>query len=113
MTYLQETFNTVRDHLLAQNEQCRGANSQGIVACRYWNKDTGLKCAVGVLIPERLYTPEIEGAEVDEVNLLCEMGWTGDQVNLLMDLQWIHDNREPKAWRRELTRAAAEWGLEA
>lgn len=51
----QAVFNTVAEHLLRQ-----GRKSLDNFACAY-RGENGAKCAVGVVIPDTLYEPEIEG----------------------------------------------------
>lgn len=51
----QKTFDTVVQHLRAQGQQAIVDGS-----CCYRTAD-GLKCAVGALIPDEAYTPDIEG----------------------------------------------------
>lgn len=54
----QEIYDTVINHLRAQ-----GQRAMGTVGCAYRGAG-GTKCAVGVLIPDELYDPAIEGRSV-------------------------------------------------
>lgn len=51
---------TIRDHLTKQKARAVLPNGQ---SCVYRDED-GNKCAIGCLIPDELYTPEVEGMTV-------------------------------------------------
>jgi len=86
----QEIFNKVADHLLTQGKP---ALFDEIGDCAYRGQD-GSMCAVGCLIPDELYTPEMELKSVDTL-LKAEFvlpGFFYDNYTLLSDLQIIHDS---------------------
>jgi hypothetical protein len=86
----QEIFNKVADHLLTQGKP---ALFDEIGDCAYRGQD-GSMCAVGCLIPDELYTPEMELKSVDTL-LNAEFvlpGFFYDNYTLLSDLQRIHDS---------------------
>ena len=95
----QEIFTKVKNHLLTQNRRAM----QRLV-CRY-RTDEGLKCAIGCLIPDNLYTAKIEFITV---NVLCAGGVEGfDYLKqfdkyFLRRLQVIHDNVDVENWESEL-----------
>ena len=111
----QEIVTKVARHLLRQRKKAR-ENGR----CRYRTK-TGLRCAIGCLIPKRLYNPIIDDP-VDAVLAgdFCEsrghddpgedkafeigrkIGLTYRNFRLLSSLQNIHDQRSPGDWREEL-----------
>lgn len=64
----QEVFNTVARHLLKQGKPAATKNSH---YCKYRVKVGGhvLKCAVGVLLPDKLYDEALEGASVKDGDL--------------------------------------------
>ncbi len=127
---LQEIFDKVRTHLLTQGEQCAfGGN------CKY-RGDNGKMCAVGCLIPDALYNPEIEdvgvrvhfqklfrkafGGAKQKIlhNILkeCVPGFYPEETNaaykLLVDLQNVHDQYENAGdWPAELRVVAGKYGL--
>jgi hypothetical protein len=123
----QKVFDTVVAHLLTQNEQCR-STLKGVNTCAYRGK-FGLKCAVGVLIPDEVYSPIIEGESVNEIFDPQEASddgemrealtrvkkairlRTNDERYMLESLQMIHDNFEPDQWQYELRKLAAELRL--
>jgi hypothetical protein len=86
----QEIFNTVAKHLITQGKPARGTNEN---ASCYYRRD-GLMCAVGVLIPNGVYTSEMEHRDVSE--LLIDFPDTLGPIlaaneDLLMQLQNVHD----------------------
>ena len=93
-----ETFNKVKKHLLNQKE--RAMNSHG--ACSYFN-DSGLKCAVGCLIPESLYESTIEGICIEDIikntdHFKCNKELEKHDIELLKELQYIHDETPIEIW---------------
>lgn len=56
---MQEVFNKVVRHLLTQKQKARVGTT-----CMYKTPE-GLKCAVGCLIPDELYSQDIEGKPAD------------------------------------------------
>ena len=134
---LQWIFDKVAAHLLIQKEKSEDfsrIDQYGKPECRYRNAD-GLKCAVGCLIPDELYTSIIEGAGVHVLwyykqnpDLLIEhkqesvkallkiledqLGeLTERNVNLLTRLQGIHDEMKESEWRNELKWVAFDYEL--
>jgi len=102
MSYtLQEIFSKVESHLLTQNKQ-----SRGVSGCKYRYRN--LKCAVGCLIPDELYTKSIEGKGIFglDKNLTYPLFKNKDDIDkgmfLLKELQHVHDNSEPCYWKSEL-----------
>jgi hypothetical protein len=109
----QEIFDKVHTHLLTQRT---AAIENGSCAYRAGTQT----CAVGALIPDALYTTEIEGASVATLisqgasvatlisqgdtcphhqlaTTLKQAGFTPDQYPLLRDLQRVHDRLLPRA----------------
>lgn len=101
----QEIFDTVARHLLTQMAKAvRGRSPAGGPddSCMY-RAPSGRKCAVGCLIPDSVYTPNIEGASVcatvEGQALFPEMHSILERLNLLersklkliVELQDVHD----------------------
>lgn len=116
----QELFDKVATHLLTQN-----AKSLDDDSCQYRNPE-GLACAVGCLIPEDEYTPQIERLSVAELYgyhndilgeyqerrlmlaiLLSAAGVKEGHLELLRELQIIHDCCDMSIWKSELKHIAA------
>jgi hypothetical protein len=119
----QETFDKVARHLLTQGRRSAELNpmvSGGV--CRYRSPD-GTKCAVGALIPDELYSADMEGRSViglvgcdgnDDVSpwaeaLRAHLGVESDyDERFLETLQRIHDGYEPDTWPSRLIELADE-----
>jgi hypothetical protein len=91
---------------------------------------TDKTCAVGCLIPKKLYDKVIEGTAVDalfdgteqttsfntenkynKVRRKIIDHWKGLNRELLSELQNIHDNCEPDEWKKQLIRVAKRYYL--
>lgn len=110
----QETYEKVRDHLLKQGKQSMTVDKRNRENCLYRGPN-GLKCAIGCIIPDDLYRPEMEGKGAESealADVRLALGATSlDDVTFLTDLQELHDECEPQAWPDRLTRFALEHGL--
>lgn len=101
----QETFDAVARHLHAQGEKAVDAYGD----CQY-RTGSGLRCAVGALIPDDAYSVEMEengirseyfrntrlGAELNVTERL--MSELGHDLSLLHSLQTMHDFAEVTEW---------------
>lgn len=100
----QEIFDTVVSHLLQQGKPASDGDY-----CVYRTTD-GLKCAIGVLIPDDEYIPTMEGCPLSddipdsEINKWVASNYP-NQFELLVALQTLHDkgpnvrgNSNPKDW---------------
>ena len=125
MKSIQEVFNTVGVHLLlAQN--AKSLDEFG--SCKY--RFGRLRCALGCLIPDERYVPEMEGGVVSEgydggssiitrrlfVEILgFEDGEEMDDTGMTGALNWlqkIHDRTKVEEWRGELLKFADHYKLE-
>ncbi len=120
MTF-QEVFDKVATHLLTQKKKSIGEDG-----CSYRGEDN-TSCAVGCLIPDSKYTPEIEGAGVqglyteNQTNSLIRLrkilgevlNWDFDKENtiFLRELQYIHDRKDVEYWKDSLVGFAEKWDL--
>ena len=114
LVYTKTIFNKVSEHLLKQN-----AKSTNKKLCLY-RDGNGMKCAIGCLISDEFYTPELEGK--------CLL-WDGDKtavfraleksgiytdklpISLLSALQQIHDTESPSDWPDSLTYLKCRYNL--
>lgn len=104
---LQGAFNRVTRHLLKQKKQSRSSSALGEF-CAY-RGDGGLKCAIGCLIPDTVYSVHMENTTVVVINEnYPELGF-GRIVNELHELQCIHDGHVP--WRGNLRRFQKQYKL--
>ena len=94
----QEIYDTVAKHLFTQGKRSGVLWPTGDFRCKYRGPD-GTKCAVGVLIPDEVYDPDMEGHSI--VGLFdpdaTEKGgfelpaWMKENLKLLVALQGAHD----------------------
>ncbi len=104
----QQIFNKVARHLLKQNKRSAYNGT-----CQY-HTDKGLRCAIGCLIPKRLYIDSMESYTIED--LLQEYpealtGVSNKNLPLLIKLQNVHDFNQPAEWRDHLRLAADSLGL--
>lgn len=95
-----EIFTRVKQHLLTQNARAvmRDDSCHNGERCAYRGAD-GLKCAVGCLIPDDKYTPDIEYMMVAEFpEDLLGFSPTFKQMDLLRRLQGMHDEEPVAGW---------------
>lgn len=107
----QEIFDKVATHLLAQN-----AKSMNESGCAYRGY-CGRKCAIGCLIPDDKYHPDIENQtlEADCVRAALEDGISLKSMRtlgLMVCLQSVHDNAAVQDWHFRLTEVAEKWGID-
>lgn len=106
----QEVYDFVVNHLRTQG--CRAMTViDGRLQCAYRGKN-GTKCAVGALIPDDVYDPEWEGANVRHLVLSVYVGGPVFKRNmdLLSALQWrVHDPEHH--WDTDGLNAYGEQGL--
>lgn len=113
----QEIFDKVSKHLVRQGRRSeRGTSKPGEIGdCLLRAKD-GSKCSIGVLIPDDVYRPDMEGLLVAK---LLTSGLLSPPIAeelkphlaLLQRLQMIHDCLDPVSWPRALRRVAMLDGL--
>jgi hypothetical protein len=89
----QEIFDTVALHLIKQGKQSADATGD----CFYRSPD-GLKCAVGCLIPDEVYRPEMEGKNIYQLidKKYLSLKFFQRYHILLTSLQTAHDALHPK-----------------
>ena len=86
----QEIFDTVVTHLRGMEKP----SAYGDGSCAYRGMD-GAKCAAGVLIPDEIYSPEMEGCPVENFPAK-DFGkslpdWFVKNSYLIQRFQWEHD----------------------
>jgi hypothetical protein len=110
----QQIFDKVSTHLLAQNKRSSFIKDSGQEYCRY--RQDGLMCAVGCLIPDDKYEPEMENQLVEAPRVLNSLTAIVDVkddevIGLLVKLQEIHDNTSPPEWFEHLGSLAGRYSL--
>ncbi len=104
----QEIYDTVKSHLLSQNEKSMLDDG----SCAY-RGDHSFKCAIGCLISDEFFDESFNTAKAchpDVVNALRYSGVDCDTA-FLMDLQAIHDGSKPATWAARLATLAFYHGL--
>lgn len=95
----REIFDKVKAHLLEQNERSSRINDMD--TCLYRGPN-GLKCAVGVLIPDDLYHPDMEQVSAEALRRSWALPWREADDYFIQELQEIHDSVLPENWPQEL-----------
>jgi hypothetical protein len=115
MTINETLFKISADHLLKQNERSADVGSTDKTVCFYRGRN-GLKCAIGVLVNDENYSPELEGYGIafgGIIDPICATHGIDNRedidLRMLFSLQNIHDNYEPREWRELLLAAAARF----
>ena len=105
----QEVFNIVANHLLDQNKR----SDRGPVDECLYRGPNGLMCAVGVLIPDEQYHPDMEGCDaVSVLNGYPDLEvFLGNSTGLLHELQQCHDSGLVTDWINILARIGDDFEL--
>lgn len=108
----QEIFDAVVLHLRTQKDV--SVMSGGICAYR---GEHGLKCAIGIFIPDEVYLPKMEGMSIS--NLLASGLLPADlqdefthHHSLLSYLQGVHDAETLPRWEKGFREIANQFGLQ-
>ncbi len=86
----QKAFDTMVTHLRKQGEQSKV--SEG-TKCLY-RSDMGLKCAVGCLIPDGDYDPEMEETMQGFKHFPVFNGWPEGTLDIMSSMQFVHDSSD-------------------
>jgi len=109
----KELFLQIKTHLLTQGKQCIATykdslTDREVTSCAYRSPE-GLKCAVGCIIKDEYYTPELEGRNVlsitvkDAVVRSLGLEFLPNHTHeMLSSLQDLHDIASPSIWGEEL-----------
>jgi hypothetical protein len=111
----QEVFDKVATHLLTQRSRAVRPGSR--YSCLYRAPD-GKRCAIGCLITDDIYRPDMEGSVATTLLLRGEVqrAWpwayrNEKALNMLDRLQVLHDREEISAWPKLLKYLAEQFGL--
>ena len=111
----QETFDIVVTNL--RNQGCQSLDDE--FNCAY-RGENGLKCAVGWLIPDDVYSEDMEGFSLswdinDEVNdneiVAHVLEKQGHNISLASSLQKVHDNYDVDEWENQFIKIAHQYSL--
>lgn len=107
----QELYTRVRRHLLTQN--AKSLNEVG--KCMY-RGDHGRRCAIGCLIANVNYLPQLEThsttAVCVRVAAQLSEAQTFDSLSLASQLQMVHDSLPVVGWPRALDIIAQQFALQ-
>lgn len=109
----QVVYDIIRDHLMTQQKHSRAESKIGSSLCAYRGHG-GTMCAIGVLIPDSVYHPDLEGEGIGLLPRKVQRAigaTTGGDINFLADLQLIHDCYGVEFWAEELYGFAVKQGL--
>ncbi len=111
-TTKQSIFNRAAKHLLNQMEKSISPASS---MCMY-RGPRGLKCAIGVLIPDCDYDSKMERGLDHLVDIADDYGLKIPKYfkrfrSFLAEIQLIHDRNEPNQWRKALEKFAEAHNL--
>ena len=106
----QAVFDKVVKHLLTQKRRSKDKKR-----CAYRGED-GAMCAVGCLISDKAYDPEIEGFSISHLGVREELAESGvpiySKMNiLLIYLQYIHDKCPIGLWKTYMQNLAKQHNL--
>ena len=119
----QQLFDKVATHLLTQRKAAIGKNGDCFYRKARRKGAAPLTCAIGCLIPEEKYRPEMEGTSLTNFGDISsstatriEMirraaGLSRKQIPLGRALQNLHDAMPVKGWREGLRRIATHFNL--
>jgi hypothetical protein len=115
----QAAFNDCVRHLRKQKKKSFGPWPKNIFdrskGCLYRAPD-GSKCAVGGIMPDEIYNPDMETEGLYSNQLEPFMEYAGekygiDQPWFFQDLQHIHDDKEVSDWENQFEIFAREHNL--
>lgn len=106
----QRIFNFVARHLLKQGAQAELHNGTCV-----FRSESGLKCAVGCLIPDSEYVDSMDMEATTITGLLQhfypDVTVSKDKLDLLRELQRVHDNTSTTLWPERLGDVAKLFNL--
>lgn len=96
----QEIFNRVWQYFVV--EKNGRAGDPGMNGC-YYRAANGNKCAVGILIPDNVYVPDLEIAVMELLSKFPHMSkFIGNDVDFLQVLQSCHDDADEYAFNEDM-----------
>ena len=114
MNINEALFKLSADHLIKQGKRAENEEFE----CVYRSPESDDKCAIGVLISDDHYDPDIEGHTIKSCDLILELIARSNNVpvesinvDVMNALQFIHDEHYPIDWPIALTKKAQEFGF--
>lgn len=111
----QETFDKVVQHLRQQHAKA----VQGATGGCMYRAPNGMKCAIGSVIPDDLYSDQMEGHRITQLSK-TQYPWMDvdlaifcrRHLPLLRDLQLTHDTHQVEQWEQDFPWIAAKYDLQ-
>lgn len=102
----QAAFDAVYEHFVAKGAPQSTAMKNGDRVCRYRTED-GKKCAIGVLVPEHMYSKAMEGLMASSLWFRGNLPYLSSEITpeFLDHLQQMHDQYWPETFHSTFT----EW----
>ena len=119
---IQGAFDKMCNHLMKQGKKSSKRNENGQTFCMYRGPNN-TRCAVGALVPDRLYNKEMEdmtASTMFQQRLMGEPEYSRFKENveggkngfdLLDDVQDVHDAHRPSRWSQRLRSVARAYNL--
>jgi len=108
-------FNYVVNHLRFQGKKSERFKYKNTKYC-YYRGDNGTSCAIGCLISDEEYKPEIEELSINKIyfifNDLKTIEWFHSNENLLFSLQRVHDHYPIENWEWEFHLISIKFGIQ-
>lgn len=107
----QQAFDIMIQHLRQQGQPSK---EEGSSRCLYRGPD-GLKCAVGALIPDNIYSRHFEGLDIHDAATqypAIRKLFEGMDYTLLGAVQFTHDTYPVDKWEEAFRNLAQRFGLE-
>lgn len=105
----QQVFDLVVTHLLTQ-----GRRAEDVAGGCMYRAPEGMKCAVGFLLPDSEYRPEMEGEAAGSGSYITPvLQRIGVDLDLATSLQIVHDKQHPSDWVARLRIVADHYRLSA
>lgn len=114
----QEVFDLAARHLLTQKAKARIQRDESSNQRCLYRAPDGCKCAVGALIPDEIYQPEMDQGDTGIDEIISRFPtiatlFSGVDDDLLADLQTVHDDYIVSRWGEHLRALATDYGLSA
>jgi hypothetical protein len=106
----QQIFDQVARHLLTQKRKSVKTPETLTGRCLYRGPD-GMKCAIGVLIPDEEYVEAMESLSIRQLLRLLKARFEDVDPHFLNALQNLHDDCFVENWKEELRGFAVDHGL--
>ena len=103
----QQVFYKVVTALRLQGAKSLLNPDNGSLACAYRSPD-GKKCAAGHIIPDELYSPEMESKNPFGIPAFADLV---ENLTFLNDLQYAHDNYNVEDWEECWKELAKQYNL--